>query len=77
MSNPSDFLISEDEYCKKESNSVLQTFAIVKDGKWYEKGKMGWFACVSNENPEWNKEFDKLFNSLPDETLISLYDCDI
>jgi hypothetical protein len=26
------------------------TFALLKDGIWYEKGQMGWWACVSNED---------------------------
>lgn len=29
-------------------------FAIVTpDGKWHERGEMGWFGCASNENKDW------------------------
>ena len=54
-------------------------FALLKDGKWYERGKMGWWAFVSNEKPDetWDKEFKELIMGLPDDTLISIYDCHI
>lgn len=57
----------------------IRTFAIVKDGQWYERGSMGWWGCVSKEKPEdqWESEFKTLVDSLPDETLISIFDCHI
>jgi hypothetical protein len=57
----------------------ITTFAVVKDGKWYEKGEMGWWACFSNEKDpkEWNLEFKKLIDEIPDNTILSLYDCHI
>lgn len=57
----------------------LTTFAVLKDGKWYEKGEMGWWAIVSNQKEEdqWDSELKKLVEGLPDDTLISIYDCHI
>lgn len=57
----------------------LTTFAVLKDGKWYEKGEMGWWAIVSNQKEEdqWANELKKLVEALPDDTLISIYDCHI
>lgn len=57
----------------------IATFAVVKDGKWYERGEMGWWGITINEKSDdvWQKEFDELFKSLPDDTLLSLYDCHI
>lgn len=57
----------------------IRTFAVVKDGQWYERGEMGWWAMVSNEKSEdeWEAEFKKLLDGLPDDTLISIYDCHI
>jgi len=62
-----------------DRNASISTFAIVKDGKWYEKGEMGWWACVSNEKDtkEWNQEFKKLLDEIPEDTILSLYDCHI
>lgn len=76
-SSPDDFLISKDEYLKNASDSAISTFAVVKDGQWYERGKMGWWAMVSDEKSNWNEEFSKLLDSVPDDTLLSVYDCHI
>lgn len=59
--------------------SELITFALVKEDKWYERGEMGWFASVANEKPadQWESEFKQLVENLPDETILSIYDCHI
>lgn len=58
---------------------ALSAFAVLKDGKWYEKGEMGWWAMVSNEKDDdaWDREFDLLIKSLPPETRITFVDCHI
>lgn len=66
-----------DELVKERRESAGQTFAILKDGVWYEKGEMGWWACVSNEKDNWSSEFAKLLDEIPDDTLVSVYDCHI
>lgn len=60
-------------------HASISTFAIVKDGKWYEKGEMGWWGISSNEkeSKEWNQEFKKLLDEIPEDTMLSLYDCHI
>lgn len=60
-----------------ENSEQQTTFAIVKDGKWIEKGKMGWWACVSDEDKNWDKKFKKIWDSIKDDELVSLYDCHI
>lgn len=54
-------------------------FAVVKDGRWYERGKMGWWACVSDEKDAtaWQGEFDSLLADLPPDTLLTVVDCHI
>jgi hypothetical protein len=73
------FMVAKEKYIESARNSKLTPFAVIKDGKWYEKGEMGWWGCVSNEKnkEEWNVEFMKLFDSLPDDTLVSIFDCHI
>lgn len=68
---------TKETYIKKHSS--LATFAVIKDGKWYEKGEMGWFGCSSNEKDEdvWNDQWNKLVLELPDDTLLTLVDCHI
>lgn len=55
------------------------TFAVLLDGKWYERGDMGWWGCVSNKKDEavWDAEFNKLLTSLPPEKVITIVDCHI
>lgn len=74
-----DYMISEDEFVEKRGKNRGITFAVVKDGEWYERGEMGWWACVSNEKEEdeWTEEFNKLIEGLDSNTLLSLYDCHI
>lgn len=57
----------------------IKTFAVLKDGKWFERGEMGWFGCVSDEKPQeqWDDELQKLIHELPDNELLSIYDCHI
>ena len=45
-------------------------FCLIIDGEWYERGKMGWFACVANEkdNKTWNEEFMGLIKDLPENS---------
>ena len=60
-------------------NAEIVTFAVVKDGEWYERGEMGWWGIVSDEKDTevWNNQFNKLLNDLPEDTLLSMYDCHI
>lgn len=57
----------------------LIPFAFVMDDEWYEKGTMGWWGCVSDEKLQydWSAKFMELWEELPDDTLISMYDCHI
>jgi hypothetical protein len=56
---------------------LLCCFAVVMGGKWYEKGKMGWWACVTNELDCWEEKFDGLFRSLNPDQWIAILDCHI
>lgn len=58
---------------------ALSTFAVVKDGQWYERGSMGWFGCVADEKDEsaWEREFEKLVESVPPSNWLTVVDCHI
>ena len=51
-------------------------FCLIIDGVWYERGKMGWWACVSDEkeNGDWNEEFMNLIKALPEKSIVANYD---
>lgn len=74
-----DLLQPRDVYVQRARDNAISTFAVLKDGKWHERGRMGWWACVSDEKDEgdWNREFNALLDSLPDDTTLSVVDCHI
>ena len=51
-------------------------FCVIIDGVWYERGKMGWWAFVSDEKEkgDWNEEFMTLVKTLPEKSLVANYD---
>lgn len=64
-------------YIKKCTNRTAVPYAVLKDGKWYQKGEMGWFG-MSNDNmsqDDWNAEFWNLLTTLDDDTLLTIVDC--
>ena len=63
----------------KERPNDIATFAVLMDGKWYEKGEMGWWGMVRNEkaDEDWNNEFRMLIDSIPDDLLLTVVDCHI
>jgi hypothetical protein len=75
-----DLKTPKDEFVEKcMSKNIIMTFAVVKDGKWYERGEMGFWAVVTNEKESdvWETEFVKLIEGLPDDTLLTVVDCHI
>lgn len=55
-------------------------FALVMDGQWHAKGEMGWWGIRTKtycSDEEWRDKVWELVQSLPDDTLISFYDCHI
>lgn len=74
---PGDFAVTIDEFAKKARDQAIATFAVVKDGKWYETGAMGWWGHVSDKKDVdvWLTEFNKLVDDAPDDTLLSVFDC--
>ena len=68
-----------DAFIAVNSKTAVHTHAVVKDGKWYEKGEMGFFGVCHDEmtDDQWDVEFQKLIDGLPEDTLLSVYDCHI
>lgn len=53
-------------------------FAIVtSDGEWREKGEMGWFACVSNENADWQDIAKQTLLNEDQDCIAVVVDCHI
>ncbi|GAB6037158.1 hypothetical protein JCM15519_17170 [Fundidesulfovibrio butyratiphilus] len=74
-----DLLHDKDRGGYVAKNSVPLTFAYLKDGKWGERGDMGWFGCVADEKDctTWEKEFEQMLETLSPDTMIWIVDCHI
>ena len=75
-----DFLKTQDEYVQAARNRAISTYAMLYDGVWYSKGRMGWFGVSHDEmmtQEQWNEEITKLIDGLPDETMLTIVDCHI
>lgn len=77
--SPSKYLIPRERYCANAALGAFSTYAVVKDGQWFEKGSMGWFGISVNEKDqaEWDAQLGRLIDELPDDTMLSVYDCHI
>jgi hypothetical protein len=70
--------MTKDEYLKKGEGYGV--YAIVKGGKWYENGEMGWWGITSNEkmsDDEWRIKVREMIDALPENTLLTMVDCHI
>ncbi|TSP14022.1 hypothetical protein [Cupriavidus campinensis] len=74
-----DYAGTREEYVQAARDAAGCTFAVLKDGKWYERGSMGWWGVVADETErdDWNRQFAALIDGLPDDTLLSVVDCHI
>lgn len=57
----------------------VSPYAVLHDGKWIEKGEMGWWGIDDPHYTEedWEKKFQEFFKTLDPETEIAIVDCHI
>lgn len=69
----------EQSFVTSQSNASLSAYAIIHEGIWIAKGEMGWFGMSDDDvtQDEWNEKVSELLSSLPDDAMLSLYDCHI
>lgn len=74
-----DLMVPRDQFIQQARDNAISTFAVVKDGQWYERGKMGFWAMVRDEKDrdEWTRQFNELIDGLPDDTILTVVDCHI
>jgi hypothetical protein len=67
------------EYVKRTAADGITTHAVLKDGTWSQAGKMGWWAIVLDQKDVlvWADEFQKIIDSVSDDTLLTVVDCHI
>jgi len=69
-------ILSYDKETYLKNKAINVPYAIVYDGKWYERGELGWWGISKNEQTlfDWKIEFDKIWNSIPDDYWVTLID---
>lgn len=77
--NPDDYSVSREHFINLARLRAGSTFAVLLNGKWYERGEMGWWATVSNEKDAetWLSMFHKMLDELPGDTQLTVVDCHI
>ena len=75
----SPYLVERSEFVKRAGDGSFSTFAVIKNGEWYERAEMGWWGMTRGDMPEgdWNEKIQELLSDVDGETLISIYDCHI
>jgi len=83
------FFLTQDDQDRLESNTreaYLELFGAPKaityafidlEGKWNERAHMGWFGVTWDENTDFDVEFWRWIESLPDDTRVWCFDCHI
>jgi len=73
------FQFDRNVFVQRAIDEAFVTFAVIKDGNWYERGTTGWWGTTIGgmDTETWNSEFFKLFNSLDDNDRLTIIDCHI
>jgi hypothetical protein len=63
----------------EKTRKTFSPFAVLKHGRWYEVGQIGWFgATLERKSDEaWEDEISRLLDGIPDNETVSVYDCHI
>jgi hypothetical protein len=79
FTNVEEFHIPREQYLQNARNGASVPFAVIKNGKWHERGTMGWWGAVRDEkDPEtWDSMVAQLMDDLPEEALLVVCDCHI
>jgi hypothetical protein len=72
--------VSRDAYVQRVRDNAICPYAYLKDGEWFAPGEMGWWGMSSDTDDDqarFAREFNELFDALPDDTLLIMVDCHI
>lgn len=74
-----DLLKQQPEIAAQARARAVSTYALVHDGKWYQRGEMGWWGMASNEmdRGEWDRQFGQMFDELAPSDWLTVVDCHI
>ena len=62
---------------KSDLAKTPESFAILHDGEWMQRGEMGWWAVVTDKDPDWDATRKAAFDRIPEGNFVTLVDCHI
>lgn len=74
------FLVSREAFIDRAAANALVPFAFLdSETGWHEKGDMGWWGIVRHEKQpeEWGAQFERWWNTLPDDAQLAIVDVHI
>jgi hypothetical protein len=74
-----DLALDMDIFMQRARDKACSFFAFVRDAQWTERGRAGWFGCISDEisDVQWHSMFNRMLDALPDDALLTVVDCHI
>ena len=74
-----EFSCDRGTYLQRARNKVGTPFAILHNGVWLNRGRMGWFGMAHDEEDAdaWSLRVHQLIDGLPDDTWLAAVDCHI
>lgn len=74
-----DFAPTRQEHIRRAGERAISTYALVHEGEWIAKGRMGWFGISHDDEneDEYRKRACDLIQSLGDGWRIAVVDCHI
>jgi hypothetical protein len=52
----------------------LSAFAVVKDGRWAERGQLGWWGSVADEKGDWPAQLDAILATIRPDQWVTVVD---
>lgn len=74
------YAVSREVFVQRARDNTLCPYAYVKDGEWFAPGEMGWWGMSSDTDEDqarFAREFNEMFDALPDDTLLTMVDAHI
>ena len=74
------YAVSREEYVQRARDNAICPYAYLRNGEWFAPGEMGWFGMSSDTDEEqirFAREFNAMFDALPDDTPLAMVDAHI
>jgi hypothetical protein len=74
------FDVSREEFVRRARDNAICPYAYLRNGEWFAPGEMGWWGMSSDTDEDrarFAREFNKMFDALPDDAILTMCDLHI